>query len=407
MSATPPTGAPERGDRLLGIAFGLGVLFLAAYQQFKLPVVLPVLLADFDYDRTLAGGFMSVYALFGLFLSIPLGRAIQRHGAASLLLWALALMIAGNMLALSAPQSGWLMLASRALEGIAFAVLAIGGAALATANASKRSLPLVAGLMATWIPVGQLTATLLAPMAIALSSWRLLWYVGIGATALFFLWAIINRTSGRVVLTPPGPVETGKSDASTDITPREGRALILTGIIFMLWSGQYFAYMTWLPQYLVEVHGLSIAHAQWGYAIPVTLVMVICVITGWLLQRGLSLATLITGALATQAAVWWLLPFTGGDVSGIVSLVVYGVGAGVVPACLFALPSVVLGRGHGTARAFGIVMTGRNMGVLIGPVLVAQAFKMTGSWNLTAPIFGTITTLCLATAILLSRHLRR
>ena len=64
MSATPPTGAPERGDRLLGIAFGLGVLFLAAYQQFKLPVVLPVLLADFAYDRTLAGGFMSVYALF-------------------------------------------------------------------------------------------------------------------------------------------------------------------------------------------------------------------------------------------------------------------------------------------------------------------------------------------------------
>ena len=407
MSATPPTAAPEAGDHLLGITFGLGLLFLAAFQQFKLPVVLPVLLADFAYDRALAGGFMSVYALFGLFLSIPLGRAIQRYGAASLLLWALALMIAGNMLALSAPQSGWLMLTSRALEGIAFAVLAIGGAALANANASKRSLPLVAGLMAAWIPVGQLTATLLAPVAIAVSSWRMLWYVGIGATALFILWTIINRASGRVVLSPPRAVETGKPDEGTKITPGEGRALILTGIIFMLWSGQYFAYMTWLPQYLVEVHGLDIVHAQWGYAIPVTLVMVVCVITGVLLQRGLNLGTLIIGALVTQAAVWWLLPFTGGDVSGIVSLVVYGTGAGVVPACLFALPSVVLGRGHGTARAFGIVMTGRNMGVLIGPVLVAQAFKMTGSWDLTAPIFGTITSLCLVTAILLTRQLRR
>jgi predicted MFS family arabinose efflux permease len=391
--------------KIAGVAFGLGLAFLAAYQQFKLPVVLPVLLADYGYDRTLAGGFMSIYAFFGLFLSIPLGRAIQRHGATSLLLWALALMIFGNALALVSPESGWLVLTSRGLEGIAFAVLAIGGAALANANASQRALPVVAGLMATWIPVGQLTATFLAPVAIAASSWRMLWYVGIGATAVFFVWTIVNRLSGRVVLAPA--LATAAHAAGTDITAREHRALILTGIIFMLWSGQYFAYMTWLPQYLVEVHGLTVTDAQWGYAIPVTLVMVLCVITGLLLQRGLPLGILIVGALVTQAAVWWLLPYTGGGVTGVASLVVYGIGAGVVPACLFAMPSVILGRGHDTARAFGIVMTGRNMGVLIGPVLVAQAFKMTGTWDLTAPIFGAVTTLCLLAAILLIRQLRR
>ena len=407
MNRRDATGAPVHSDHLIGIAFGLGLAFLAAYQQFKLPVVLPVLLADYSYDRTLAGGFMSIYAFFGLFLSIPLGRAIQRHGAASLIAWALLLMILGNGLALVRPESGWLMLTSRGLEGIAFAVLAIGGAALANANASPRSLPLVAGLMATWIPVGQLSATVLAPIAIATSSWRMLWYVGIGATVLFFLWTIINRISGGVVLTPPGSVAADKPDASTDITPRERRGLILTALLFMLWSGQYFAYMTWLPQYLVEVHGLAITQAQWGYAIPVTLVMVVCVVTGLLLQRGLFLGTLLVTALVTQAAVWWLLPFTGGGISGIASLVAYGAGAGVVAACLFALPSVILQRGHNTARAFGIVMTGRNMGVLIGPVLVAQAFKMTDSWDLAAPIFGTVTSVCLVTAILLARQLQR
>ena len=175
----------------------------------------------------------------------------------------------------------------------------------------------------------------------------------------------------------------------------------------MLWSGQYFAYMTWLPQYLVEVHGLDVTAAQWGYAVPVTLVTVVCVITGVLLQRGVSLGALLTGALVIQAAVWWLLPYTGGGAGGIVSLVAYGSGGGVVPTCLFAMPSVILGRGHDTARAFGVVMTGRNMGVLIGPVLVAQAFKMTGSWDLTAPIFGTVTGGCIVAAALLVRELRR
>lgn len=392
--------------RIAGVAFGLGLAFLAAYQQFKLPVVLPVLLADYGYDRALAGGFMSVYALFGLVLSIPLGRAIQRHGATLLVPLALALMIAGNLIVLLVPESGWLVLAARGLEGIAFAVLAIGGAALANANASKRALPVVAGFMASWIPVGQLTATMLAPVAIAAASWRLLWYVGIAATALFLVWMLFNRASRRVVPTPPAPG--GRRPATDDgITPRERHGLILTGILFMLWSGQYFAYMTWLPQYLVEVHGLAVTAAQWGYAIPVTLVMVVCIVTGLLLQRGLPLGALLVFALVTQAGVWWLLPVTGGGTGGMVSLVVYGAGGGVVPACLFAMPSVILGRGHDTARAFGIVMTGRNMGVLIGPVLVAQAFKMTGSWDLAAPIFGTITTLCLLVAVWLARRLHR
>jgi len=40
-------------------------------------------------------------------------------------------------------------------------------------------------------------------------------------------------------------------------------------------------------------------------------------------------------------------------------------------------------------------------------VLVAQAFKMTGTWDLAAPIFGVVTTACLVTAMVLARQLRR
>ena len=389
--------------RIAGVAFGLGLAFLAAFQQFKLPVVLPVLLADYDYDRTLAGGFMSIYALVGLLLSVPLGRAMHRHGAASLLLWALALMIAGNALALTAPSSGWLMLASRALEGVAFAVLAIGGPALANANASREAMPLVAGLVASWIPAGQLAATFLAPLAFAIGGWRLMWYAGMAVTALFMVLTLVNRACGRIVLSAPGPAQPSGSVPFSDF---ERRGLWLNGALFMLWSGQYFAYMTWLPQYLVEVHDLAVARAEWVYAIPVALVLVMCVLTGWLLKRGLALGTLMVGALVVQACVWWLLPVTNGPVEGVVSLVVYGTAAGFVPTCLFALPGVILGRGTDTARAFGIVMTGRNMGVLIGPVLVAQAFKMTGSWDLTAPVFGTVTSVCVIVALLLARQLR-
>ena len=43
-----------------GVAFGITLACLIAFQQFKLPPVLPGLIATYDWDRTLAGGFMAV-----------------------------------------------------------------------------------------------------------------------------------------------------------------------------------------------------------------------------------------------------------------------------------------------------------------------------------------------------------
>ena len=46
-----------------GIGFGFGLMALAAYQQLKLPPALPILIKTYGFERVLAGGFMSVYAL--------------------------------------------------------------------------------------------------------------------------------------------------------------------------------------------------------------------------------------------------------------------------------------------------------------------------------------------------------
>src|SRR5258706_12709693 len=63
----------ERTD-WMGVAFGIALACLVAFQQFKLPPVLPVLLADYNWDRTLAGGLMAIYALAGLLISVPIAR---------------------------------------------------------------------------------------------------------------------------------------------------------------------------------------------------------------------------------------------------------------------------------------------------------------------------------------------
>ena len=116
---------PPTKTNLAGVAFGIALSSFGAYQMFKLPPVLPLLLDTYGYDRTLAGGFMSIYALAGLLLSIYLGRMIARQGPAMPVLGALGVMILGNLLGLVAPENGIVVLAGRGLEAVSYTHLTL------------------------------------------------------------------------------------------------------------------------------------------------------------------------------------------------------------------------------------------------------------------------------------------
>jgi len=387
------------------VALGLGLTFFAAFELFKLPVILPLLLDDYDYPRTLAGGFMSVYALAGLLLSLPAGRAIARRGTTLPVLLAIAVMLAGNLLALVWPASGAAMLAARALEGSGFAVLAIAGFVLASSGAPPRRRALVVGVLATWIPVGQLLATALAPALITLGGWRAMWLAGTAVTAAFGVWGLYLVAHGGWSVGSVPDRERRAEPAPLGASRRHD--LVLAGAVFMLWSGQYFAYMTWLPQYLVEVHDLGIGGAALAYALPSLLMLIGCPATGWLLHLGIRGGGMMVAALAVQTLGWWMIPAADDAIIGLVALALYGASAGVIPTCLLALPGHLGGDAGTQARAFGIMMSGRNLGVLIGPVLLAMLFDINRSWALAAPVFGGSTLICLLLGGALATRLRK
>jgi hypothetical protein len=288
--------------------------------------------------------------------------------------------------------------------------MAICGHLLASANASFRNQPLVIGLMAAWIPIGQLAAMLLAPVAFAGQGanwgagmgWQLLWVVAILGSCGLAAWTFSLRHSPALDLPGAGKPRAAELGQDTEITGATRLKLIAVAGIFMLWSGQYFAYMTWLPQYLVEVYGLSVSMAALGNMVPVAVLIATTVVVGVVLRAGVPVGSLLVCGLAVQAAIWWLIPVTGGGLAGMMSLIAFGLAAGICPTCLFAMPGVIVGRGRAVAPALGIIMTGRNLGVLIGPMLLAQAFKSTGAWDLAAPIFGTVTTLAFGLGIYLA-----
>jgi predicted MFS family arabinose efflux permease len=390
-----------------GVAFGLALAAFVALQHYKLPPLLPVMLAEYRYDRVLAGGLMSVYALAGLLLSMPAGRWLQRHGARAALVAVGALFLAGNLLGLAAPERGSVMLIARGLEGIGFTIGAVMAPAIATVHASARHRPLVIGMMAAWIPTGQLVASALTPLSLTLGGWQPLWIATAVVALALLAW---GRSADRDAFLRPEPRHADGSHG--DFQARELIALWLGGALFMLWGGQYAALFTWMPAYLVEVHGFPEVGAVLGYSLPVAILLVFNVLTGLFLRWGASLPAMTVGSVLSQALFWWLVPLVGPGADGIALLVFYGIGAGVAPTCLFALPSAIVGARR-TAGAFGIIMTGRNIGVFLGPIAFAQATIWfagdagNGGWAGAILVFAGVTTLAALIALLLATRLRR
>jgi len=384
------------------VFFGLSLAVLAAYQQFKLPPVLPEMLDRHAYDPLMAAGFMSVFAVFGLLFSVKIGGVLEQGGLFAAILVAAGLFAAGCAVALIWPGHGWLVLFARALESVAFMILAVIGPTMCTRNAAQRHLPFAAALVATWIPAGGLIANGLALLAVTTEVWRFLWWFGIAISALLALATVTLRRTGRVDFSmrlPDGGVQSPARPG--------GPLLILAAGIFTLWSWQYFSFMTWLPEYLVRQFALTVDIAILGYTVPVAMVMLFCLVAAPILHRGVPIGRLLATALFLQAAVWALVPVTGAGWDGIAALLVYGIGAGLTASCLFAMPGVILGTARTGTRAFGILVTGRNLGVLIGPLFVAGLLRTTGSWDLAGPLLAVVTAVNAVLAMVLGARLRR
>lgn len=399
-------GTQTSATNWTGVSYGIVLGFVAAYFQFKVPPVLPVLLDDYSYDKFVAGGFMSIFAVAGMAVSVRVGQAIRRHGAVRYLAGAFALMIAGSLLGLAVPESGTLMLLARTIEGLGAAVLAVCMPAFANMNAGPRHLPVIIAVQATWIPIGQVTANLIAQPAVAAGQWQPVWWAGIAATVAVAAWTLAIARRGRVDF-GGRPDQLGRNASANVTTKPERHALLFAAVLFFLWQAQFMAYFTWLPVYLVDVRGLTADGAVLINQIPVIVLLVFALATGFVLRAGVGVIQLLLTALSLQAASWLLVPVADSGVIGTISLVAWGIAAGITPTCLWSLPSVLLGGHRADTHAFAVVLTGRYLGILAGPLLAVAIFRLTDDWLAVAYTFGAITAFCAAAAFYLGVLVKR
>ena len=69
--------------------------------------------------------------------------------------------------------------------------------------------------------------------------------------------------------------------------------------------------------------------------------------------------------------------------------------------------SVLLGGHRADTQAFAVVLTGRYLGILVGPLIAVAVFRLTGDWLAVAYTFGALTLFCAAVAFYLGLQVKR
>jgi MFS family permease len=354
----------------------LAVVYLAsvvaAFNQFKVPPIIPVLMETFQIDLTQAGMLMSIIAVIGLVLALPTGIILQRLGSKATILIALGLMTIGSVIgALSASYT--LLLSSRVLEGMGIGLIGVTAPATIAMwfPSDRQGTPM--GIWATWVPVGSVAAYNLAPILTPSLGWAAVWWIGAGSALIMMVF------SGLLITRPP--VSEG-AHASVGKAPRlrealSNRSIWLLALEFGCFNLALISIATYYPTFLNQVRGYPLGQAAFIASITTIVVLFSAPAAGWVSDR-IGSRRLVFSLPFLAVAVLLLFPFqvTGWQIIAV--MVIQGLVVGAIPTATFAAVSEVMQKPEWAGLGLAVILIGQSLGQLLGPILFGELVKSSG-----------------------------
>ena len=376
MTNSPPVSVTKKSS---GIAYAWIILIVvylasiaAAYDQFKVPPIMPVLMDRFHIDLTQAGLLMSSIAMIGLVLALPAGIILQRLGSKVTILIALALMAAGSLIgALSANYV--LLLISRVFEGAGIGLIGVAAPATITMwfPPEKQGTPM--GIWATWVPVGSLIVYNLSPVLTPTLGWETVWWVGAGSAILMMI------LSGFLIVQPPVSEAPGApvQEAPDLREVLSNRDLWLLAAAFAFFNLALVSIGTYYPTFLNQERGYPLGQAAFISSIITIVVLFAAPAAGWISDR-IGSRRLVFSLPFLAVAVSLIFPFrvTGWQIIAV--LAAQGVIVGAIPTAIFASVSEVVRKPESAGLGLALILTGQSVGQLVGPILFGELVERSG-----------------------------
>ena len=339
----------------------------------KVPPALPVQREALGLTLVESGFIATTFNAIGMLAGMFFGVLCDRFGHKRLGISGLALLCLAGLLGAAAWDFPSLLV-SRFFEGVGFMLYAVAGSALMAATADEpRGRSRVMGLWSAYMPAGGSAAILLAPLVIAGWGWRGMWIAMSAAAAIASLLVLRHAPSTRY-----GGVGSLKLALESLAQP----ASLALALLFAFYVAQWTSVMIWLPTFLIEERSVAP-----GVASVLTAFMVLINVPGnigggWLLARGMRRGHLILAASALMvltdiAMLSDVLP----DALRYAACLLFSLGVGVVPACIFSGVVVHAKTPQHIGTTNGMVMQTSQAGQFFGPVALAWLAAHFGGWG--------------------------
>jgi MFS family permease len=347
------------------------VLFNFAFQS--VPPLLNSLQVIFNVDNSTAALLMSLVVIPGVFLALPAGMLINKHGFRKIgTISAISLTIGSLITAFSLtfPQ----MLIGRLIIGIGGCFLTIGAAVVIPQWFAPKDIGKAMGVYVAGVPIAVVAAFFATPILAQNYGWQIPFYITSIASvisAILFL-ALVKDGPYRIAASV-GPLEVKQALSS--------RELWKIGIIWMLFNMSAIGFLTWAPVMFVTFKSFDIIYASILSSSIMIVALFMAPLYGWASDKidrrkpFIIIGALITGAL--NFSVGYLL-----GIPLIMAIVLSGFSGAAVPGLIMAIAARTLPQKQ-AGISFGVMTMWQNIGITITAPLIGYILQTSQSMILT------------------------
>ncbi|WP_099064855.1 CynX/NimT family MFS transporter [Serratia sp. BW106] len=343
----------------------------------KATIALPELQHQFGRSLESLSWIISAFPFIGVFGGIAAGQLVRRWGDRRLL--GLGLVIVSIASFAGATQHDFTgLIVTRVIEGIGFVIVVVAAPTVLTRVVAPQQRNLVFSIWSTFMPAGMAISLFFGPH---FADWQQSWVAGGILTLLAAL--LLPFTTPRIVTTAAAATTVNLRQALASIL--RARQPLLLALIFTTYNLQFFAVMAFLPIFLMQRIGLTLAAAGGVSAAVIAVNILGNLFAGVLLSRGLQARTLlaIASMLMGLAGASVFLSATPNAMLVPLCLMFSGIG-GMLPATILAATPAAAPQPTLIPLSLGLVMQGIYLGQVIGPIVLSTLVAYAG-W--TAPSF--------------------
>ena len=365
----------ERNDRPEGYRWVILTIVYLSILAFtfmfqSIPPILPIIISELQLAYAQSGLLMSLFALPGLFISLPGGFLSDRYPMRPLGAGCFLLMVGGTLLVVLGKDLYVLWL-GRVIAGIGGLTLSVLLPKLLSQWFRTKQLGLAMGIFNTGVPLGSVICFGLFGKMGALWGWRIpVLFTGIYALITAILLLIFYQT--------PFP-QTAKNQTRKNLghSLREtGHPIWWVGVSWLWFNAAFVSFTTFAPSFFFE-KGYTIEQSGLLTGIPLLGSLFLSPLMGALVDRFKRQEWVIAiGGIALSILV---LSFNFNS-SFLFLVALMGIFCGTIPAPIYSLPPE-LSKPENLGLGFGVISTCSSLGSFIAPYLIGKLKDSTGSYG--------------------------